>query len=170
MLFRSFNTTGDVIMLGQSTYPYITGYRWSNSTGFGTQYGQPPANGFNQYFKGQNIAFSPDGKYVAIGFGLDVFDSPNTVWPFYVFNWDVSTGFGSYLTWPTAISGSTMPIGSYGCTAVMFTKSGDALIIGNQSGYVFAWRWTSSGFGTQYASPSPAYVATAIWDASIYST
>jgi len=81
-----FSPNGNVIVVSsESTSPFIWAYAWSNSTGFGSKYADPatlPTSGLT-------LAWSTDGKALAMGAGTSDLNQN-----LYIYAWDDSTGFG----------------------------------------------------------------------------
>jgi hypothetical protein len=122
----SFNKVTNDLAVGSSTNPYVSAYAVSSS-GFGSKYANPVADGFIK----NSITFNQDGTYLATGTGAGT--------PIFVYPW--SSGFGTKIFSPTSNTAVTV---DWSSTGTEIAKSG---------GPINAWPW-SAGFGTQYANPS----------------
>jgi WD40 repeat protein len=132
-----FSSDGAYIAIAHDASPYVSVYPWNR--GFGTKFSDPgtvPA-GF-----GRGAKFSPSGDAIAV-----VHD--NT--PFVAaYAWS-SSGFGTKFSNPGTIPTSS----GTGKREVSFSPSGNdiALTGGTQTPRIYAYPWSSSGFGTKYANP-----------------
>jgi hypothetical protein len=116
--------------------PYIWGYPWSDSTGFGTIFANPGTTSPQDV---RTIRCHPRDPVVMTGGGT----APRLgVW-----NFTSSGGWGSKLAAP-ATQATTV------CSQLNFTKSGDAVIGAlDQSPFLTAYAWTAGNIGTKYANP-----------------
>lgn len=136
----SWSPEGNAIAIAYSTTPYVVAYRWSNSTGFGTQYSDPTSLPPSFCY---GVAFSPDGNSIAVAHDTSPFIS--------AYAWSSSTGFGAKYSNP-----STLP-GGQG-QGVAFSPSSNAIAwCGGTDGStstVYAYAWNSgTGFGAKYSDP-----------------
>jgi hypothetical protein len=122
----SFNKVTNDLAVGSGLNPYVSAYAVSSS-GFGSKYANPVADGFVK----NSITFNQDGTYLATGTGAGT--------PIFVYPW--SSGFGTKIFSPTSNTAVTV---DWSSTGTEIAKSG---------GPITAWPW-SAGFGTQYANPS----------------
>jgi len=136
----AFSPSGNTIAVAHGSSPFLSVYPWSNSTGFGTRFTNP-GDAINQ---GKDVAFSPDGRYLALGY----LSGPVIVYP-----WNDSTGFGtSYAN----------PLSGLGWTAqgVAWSTVGDPLypefvaVSHANTPFVTAYPWSSNGFGAKFANPA----------------
>ena len=132
-----FNKTGTVLGLSGYYSPGVWAFPWNNTTGFGTIYSDPAPQLTNAL--SNDVNFSPSNDVIAV----NVAGSPQII----CYRWNDSTGFGTRYSNPSVIPPNT------GQT-VVFSPSGDAIVVGTGSG-VIAYPWNySTGFGTNYTSPT----------------
>lgn len=137
----AFSPNDDAIIFGVFSAlagtPTLGAYTWNNNTGFGTRYSNP----FNTPVVVFDIAFSPDGDFLAIA------GSTESV----VCGWSYASGFGSTFSLPASLT-------SRQTTAVRFSPNSAGLVFGvaSSSSYLLGFQWGSGGFGAAYAAPSPA--------------
>lgn len=133
-----FNPDETAILMGCDSGPVIVAYRWS-SAGFGTKYAlpasPPTASVYSSYY-------STDGNFL--------FTSPDSSASGNMavsYAWSTS-GYG------TKYTNTALLTGAYPYDMVV-TKDDKALVMGGAgTPFIFALRWSSSGFGGRYASPS----------------
>lgn len=58
-----FTLNDDALIIGQNSSPYISSYRWNNSTGFGVRWANPTTIPSHAT---ENLKVSPDGKQVVL--------------------------------------------------------------------------------------------------------
>lgn len=168
----------NAIFLANQTSPYIRAQIWSNTTGFGTEYGAPAilpnasVSGISCHPSGVSVSCSFSGGAIcnvyawspATGFGSKYSDpvtpategmgcdfSPDGQTILIgqsAYQWNNSTGFGSRYNLPTGIAGSLI--------SGHWSPDGSVVIFTtNTSPYVYAYPWSNvSGFGALYANPS----------------
>lgn len=128
------------LLFAGSASPYVHGYVWSNSTGFGTKFSNPASlTGSGSY----GLSIDPANTNIAIGVDAD----PRLA----AYPWSNSTGFGTRYSNPSG----TTDLGSGIITR--WSSSGNVVFIVQQgtNGHIGAWAFTSgSGFGSKYAMAS----------------
>lgn len=124
-------------MLGRSALLAATN---SRTPGFGSRYLDPSVAVPGQAF---DVKFSTSGAHLAVAH----FNSPYVT----AYEWASATGFGSKIANPSFIpSGSSAA--AYG---LRFSPDGSSLSYGyRRSPYVVSYRWSGTGFGTNYSAPS----------------
>jgi hypothetical protein len=114
-------------------------YNWSAS-GFGSKIADPASGPVAS----QQMAFSPDGNYIALGTGAGIVAYP----------WS-SSGFGTRYSDATFSASGGNAVGGVGLT---FSPASDAIAAALASTspdtFVNVFAWSSSGFGSRYSSPS----------------
>jgi WD40 repeat protein len=119
--------------------PWIAGFPWSHSTGFGTKYANPAVavpNGL------ASLAFSPAGDAVAVG----CFNSPYIQ----VYAFSAATGFGTKYANPATLTGG-------GITAMAFSPVGTEIAFSRlNTNIIYFYRWSGSGFGALVADANTA--------------
>ena len=133
-----FHPNNNACMIGFGVTPFLTSYQWS-SAGFGTKYAlpasPPTASVYSSYY-------STDGNFL--------FTSPDSSASGNMavsYAWSTS-GYG------TKYTNTALLTGAYPYDMVV-TKDDKALVMGGAgTPFIFALRWSSSGFGGRYASPS----------------
>lgn len=128
----------DDLAVGLNASPFVSVYRFSTSSGFGTKYANPatlpPA-------LCQDVAFSSAGTDIAVATN----DSPYI----HVYPWTTELGFGTKYANPATLPGGTG-------RGVAFSPAGNAIAVAHTtSPFITAYPWTTgSGFGTKYADPA----------------
>lgn len=124
-------------------------YPWNENFGYGTKLNDPPSLD-NQYsLDVRDLSFTKAYDALAIAY-REIYSTPIT--PAAVFSWN-STG------WGTKYSDPVTPLNGNFTTRVVFTSTGDAIAITNdtipsnvQNRAVYAW--STSGWGTKYSNPT----------------
>jgi hypothetical protein len=130
--------TGETVLIGGGTTPYMECYVFSSSTGFGTKRSNTGTATANV----QNFDFHPSGAYLAIS-------QDATPW-IAVYNYTDASGIGTKIANP-----GTLPSGSTFGEVVKFSPTGNTIALGTEATpYYHAYPWTGSAFGTKYSNPS----------------
>lgn len=115
-------------------------YRWSDSSGFGTQYTNPASVPTAAY--GRTVTWSASGA--ALFLGQDT--SPYL----YAWSWSDSTGFGTQYSLP-----ATSPPGSTVKSIAVRPGNNAVATASGSNTPPRVWTWTdSAGFGTKYSDPA----------------
>jgi len=133
------------VAVSHSTSPYISIYPWTSAAGFGSKISNPaslPAG------NGQAVAFSPTGTEVVVGVDTSPYIN--------AYPWS-KTGFGTKFSNP-----ATLPSGDI--SAVAFNPTGTVLFLLSSyfGGTIYAYNWSSSGFGSLITSVNPGTGANAL--------
>lgn len=139
-----FTASDNAIVFGNgdsATSNYFYAYAWSGS-GFGAAYSSVS---YTSNRGPVEVAFSPDGTKLVFCRESVTGQAISTVG--YV-SWNSSTGPGSTITFPaTRVSAAF--------TGLDFSPGGESLVLSvDGSPYIYAYRWSSSGFGSPYSNPS----------------
>jgi len=138
---------------GSTATPWVWGYPWNDSTGFGTKYLNPgtlPSSTTSAATSPIGITFSPDSETIAMG---------GSTTPFiHAYRW--AAGGGS-VAFGTKYANPAPSPGGVGY-AVKFNPAGNVLYTGL---YAYAW---SSGFSTRYTNPATVAfdVTDAVWNST----
>lgn len=144
-----FSNADDVLFFGTrisggGNTVYLEAYQWSSS-GYGTKYTNVTLTNTNNNFS--DIKMSPYGGKLLTANDASS-GAAGDMRPVGYVTWDNTTGFGGSFTYPATRSGEK---GS----RIAFSYSGSAVAIALQnSPYLVAYRWSSSGFGSIYSNPS----------------
>lgn len=124
-----------LLALTTNQSPYIGVYPWTNASGYGTKFGNPPTA----------IAGSATGVTFRNQSTQAIAVSHNTTPFLTAYPW--SAGFGTKYANPATLPGSN-------ASAVKFSPDGSNLLYSETSSpYIGAYAW-SSGFSTKYANPA----------------
>lgn len=132
--YVKFSPTGGSIVYGgnyASSTPFVMGYPWSNSTGFGTKYTDPavlpPGNP-------SDITFSPAGDVVVFSHIVSPYIS--------AYAWSDATGFGTKFANPATTSPGRID-------RLAFAPTGTEIAVGRggSGGANAFYRWSGAGFG-----------------------
>lgn len=142
-----FTDTGDAVGIAHANSPYVTAYPWTSS-GFGSKYTNPSVLPDANNGEGTGVSFNPSSNAIALSHSAQPFVNKTQV---SVYQWNSSTGFGSKYANPATTTG----IVDAGITSIRFSKTGQALAAGGNSGaFINIYQFTfASGFGTKYSNP-----------------
>jgi len=128
-----FSPSGNSIMFVGGTAEKVVAYSWSAS-GFGTKFSAPAVLPAGSLWE---LSFSPDGSVVTMV-------SSDVMPIIHSYAWSDTTGFGTKFANPSVLPSY---INHY---SIDFHPDGNAILLGSYGGT--AYKWSSSGFGTKYAS------------------
>lgn len=134
----AFTSTGDAIVYGLSSSPYIAALAFS-AAGFGSRYSNPSTLPTGQI---GSVVFSPDNSVIFAGSSSSPYIN--------AYAWNSTTGFGSKYSNP-----ATLPTGN--ARDIDITTAGDALAVAsasvtNPTFRVYPWD-NATGFGSAYSIP-----------------